>query len=242
MIIVALIILLLSSGCVSTVIHDEAGPGGKGEIILTFDDGPNPEVTGQLLTVLDNHQVKAVFCFIGRHIDENPGLVRRVFDYGHLIAGHSYAHDFPLFKGSGYHSREIENNEAALRRINEHYSMEYYRPPYGITGPLLRSVLSEKKLRLAYITFYVNDVRTTAGDWKDMLEKIKKEIVKHNGAAIILHERRFTNRPVDDESYDRRWVPEAVNRLILWARENGYTFATYDDYIREERGKRDAGR
>jgi peptidoglycan/xylan/chitin deacetylase (PgdA/CDA1 family) len=230
MFIIAIVMSLLSAGCVSTVIQDEAGPAGKGRIILTFDDGPNPEVTDRLLDVLDNHKVRAVFCFIGRHVDENTGLAKRVFDHGHVIAGHSYEHRFPLFKSPGYHAREIENTEAALRKINEQYRMKYYRPPYGISGPLLRSVLSKKELQPAYITFYVNDVKTRPGEWGDVLEKIKREIVKHDGAAIVMHEGRFTNRPVKDASYDRRWVPEAVDDLILWAGEKGYTFATYDDF------------
>lgn len=226
---------LLSIGCVSTVLQNDAGPAGKKQIILTFDDGPSPGVTDELLAVLDRHHVKAVFCFVGRHVDENPELARSVLDRGHLIAGHSYVHAFPLFKSPGYHAREIQETEAAIRRVKEQYRMEYYRPPYGITGPLLRSVLSEKKLRTAYITFYVNDVKTRPGEWERVLKKIKREIANHDGAAIILHERRFADKPADDDSYDRRWIPEAVNNLILWAREKGYTFATYDDFGRDRR-------
>ena len=66
-------------------------------ISLTFDDGPNPEVTEKLLAVLDKHQVKATFFMMGGFVEKYPEIARKVRDAGHQIGNHTYTH--PDMKG-----------------------------------------------------------------------------------------------------------------------------------------------
>lgn len=64
----------------------------KGEIILTFDDGPSPKTTPAILDTLAKDCVQATFFMIGKHAEANPELARRVREAGHSIGSHSYSH------------------------------------------------------------------------------------------------------------------------------------------------------
>lgn len=66
----------------------------KGQLLLTIDDGPNPRVTGPILDLLDQYGIKASFFMVGRNVQANQALVREVAKRGHLVANHSYTHDF----------------------------------------------------------------------------------------------------------------------------------------------------
>ena len=59
-------------------------------VALTFDDAPNAQTTPQVLDVLKQYNVKAMFCLIGQEAERNPELVRRIIDEGHIVANHTY--------------------------------------------------------------------------------------------------------------------------------------------------------
>ena len=88
----------------------EESQGGSGKICyLTFDDGPTENITVDVLETLDKYNVKATFFMVGRMIDENRELARRVYDEGHLIANHSYYHDYKaLYASSDSFFNEID--------------------------------------------------------------------------------------------------------------------------------------
>jgi len=67
-------------------------PRRPGELGLTFDDGPNPAWTPQLLDLLASHEVKATFFLVGKFAQAEPELVRRIQSAGHLIGNHSWSH------------------------------------------------------------------------------------------------------------------------------------------------------
>ena len=70
------------------------GKPGKGQIAITFDDGPDGENTKQVLNVLRKHQIKASFFLIGKKIAGQENLVKEIHQEGHLIGNHSFVHDF----------------------------------------------------------------------------------------------------------------------------------------------------
>jgi len=71
----------------------------KKRVLLTFDDGPHPEYTPQILQILDKYQTKAVFFVIGKNAEKYPDLLKEIYQRGHIIANHSYSHDtlFDIF-------------------------------------------------------------------------------------------------------------------------------------------------
>jgi len=117
-------------------------PGEKG-VALTFDDGPDPEVTPLLLDLLDRHSVPATFFVTGERAARHPSILRDILSRGHAIGNHSYHHfPFLMLKGIRTLRREIESTQSCLAGFG--IVPLAFRPPAGITNPLLRRVLLEQ--------------------------------------------------------------------------------------------------
>lgn len=116
------------------------------EIALTFDDGPDPELTPRVLEALARHQARACFFVIGRQVEQNPDLTRRIVAEGHLIANHSYSHPWCVnFFTSARLEAEIRECQAAIRRATG-LTPAFYRPPMGQTSPSLARALERTGL------------------------------------------------------------------------------------------------
>ncbi|NLZ48787.1 MAG: polysaccharide deacetylase [Clostridiales bacterium] len=87
---------------------------GKKYAFLTFDDGPNPIVTPQILEILKTHDVKATFFVLGCNANSYPEILKRIFDEGHAIANHTYSHDYKKI----YPNNKV-NTEAFQDEVNE---------------------------------------------------------------------------------------------------------------------------
>ncbi|HEX7520404.1 MAG TPA: polysaccharide deacetylase family protein, partial [Candidatus Deferrimicrobium sp.] len=117
-------------------------PGEKG-VALTFDDGPDPEVTPLLLDLLDRHSVSATFFVTGERAARHPSIIRDILSRGHAIGNHSYHHfPFLMLKGIRTLRREIESTQSLLAGFG--IVPLAFRPPVGITNPLLWRVLLEQ--------------------------------------------------------------------------------------------------
>jgi len=117
-------------------------PGEKG-VAITFDDGPDPEVTPLLLDLLDRHSVPATFFVTGERAARYPAIVREILSRGHTIGNHSYHHfPFLMLKGIRILRREIESTQSLLAGFG--VVPLAFRPPAGITNPPLRRVLLEQ--------------------------------------------------------------------------------------------------
>ncbi|MBP2673573.1 MAG: polysaccharide deacetylase [Deltaproteobacteria bacterium] len=117
-------------------------PGEKG-VALTFDDGPDPKVTPLLLDLLDRHSVSATFFVTGERAARHPSIIRDILSRGHAIGNHSYHHfPFLMLKGVRTLRREIESTQSVLAGYG--VVPMAFRPPVGITNPLLWRVLLEQ--------------------------------------------------------------------------------------------------
>ena len=86
-------------------------------VALTYDDGPSPPYTDQLLDVLAKHDVKATFFMIGNRVERHPETVHRVIAEGHQVGNHSYSHPVLGLLPPSAVRREIERTDALLRDI-----------------------------------------------------------------------------------------------------------------------------
>jgi peptidoglycan/xylan/chitin deacetylase (PgdA/CDA1 family) len=112
--------------------------GQKPCLALTFDDGPNPIVTPQVLNILAKHQAHATFFVIGLHVPGNEGLLRRMHAEGHEIGNHSWGHlDMTTLSPAQIHL-QVYDTQAVVMAAGVP-APRIFRPPYGAINQVVRS-------------------------------------------------------------------------------------------------------
>jgi peptidoglycan/xylan/chitin deacetylase (PgdA/CDA1 family) len=121
----------------------------RGEVALTFDDGPDPRVTPGVLDCLERFGVRASFFCIGRRAETHPELVAEMVRRGHRVENHSYSHPhaFACYPPAALR-REVGRAQEALSRAGG-VRPRWFRAPAGFRGPLLERELAATGLHLA---------------------------------------------------------------------------------------------
>ena len=161
------------------------GDSSRREIALTFDDGPHPRDTPQVLEVLAKHNVRATFFLIGQSVERYPHLVREIHQYGHQLALHCYRHlPFPL-ENPTMLRKGLDGTRHAIADICG-ISPEVIcdvRPPYGFFTAKTLSMLSKWEYRLV-IWNSIPPHWMQPIDWT--IKQILDEVVP--GSVIVLHD------------------------------------------------------
>jgi len=183
-------------------------------VALTFDDGPDPMATQNLLEVLRDHQIKAAFFPIGTKARDYPEMIKRIDQEGHTLGNHSFRHAWwTNFLISGQLDREIRMAQEAIDTAVGKVPA-YFRPPMGLTNPHLRKAL--KKHGLSVVGWDIRPFDTTAST-----EKVIKRVLKkiRNGSIIVLHD---TGRiPAD--------LVRLTDELVTKIKERKYTFSELEE-------------
>jgi peptidoglycan/xylan/chitin deacetylase (PgdA/CDA1 family) len=234
-----LFLAMVLTGC-ATAIKPYAKFGlPKGTVVFTFDDGPNErsDTTARILDILERHGIKAYFCVIGKQVEKNPELARRMRDGGHVIVNHSYSHPNPLPLGKAETLKEIEMADRAIGTALgiRNYKSEYFRPPYALVTKAMRDIATGYPLRIAGLSvfdFFTVDSEYGPGNYRKVVDFYKQAIRKSEGGVIVLHDGCFRPAPTPEEDYgkpgkpvNRSWVPEALEELILCFQRENYSFA-----------------
>ena len=114
-------------------------PRRPGELAPTFDDGPNPAWTPQLLDILAAHNVSATFFLVGRYAQAEPDLVRRIHAAGHLIGNHSWSHPNLAIASSARVEQELTRTSQTLQQITG-APVRWFRPPFGGRRPVVLKI------------------------------------------------------------------------------------------------------
>lgn len=131
----------------------------SGLIAITIDDGPDPEVTPQVLDLLDHYHATATFFCIGVCADRYPDLCREIMLRGHAVENHSqnHRHHFSIFGPRGM-TQEIIAGQETLTRITGQCPL-FFRPTAGLRNPFLEPILARHGLMLASWTRRAFDTR-----------------------------------------------------------------------------------
>lgn len=156
----------------------------RGEVALTIDDGPDPQVTPQVLDLLDRHQAKATFFCIGERASRHPDLCREIARRGHAIENHTQRHS-PWFAFSGPFRtrREILEAQETLRALTGQTPL-FFRPPAGLRSPILHPVLVQ--LGLQHASWTRRGFDTRQADPEKILEKLVRGLKA--GDILLLHD------------------------------------------------------
>ncbi|MFQ5603666.1 MAG: polysaccharide deacetylase family protein [bacterium] len=112
----------------------------RNQIYLTFDDGPDPEVTPTLLELMHQYQISATFFVIGEKVQRHPEIVAQINQNGHTLGNHSFSHHRMLWKSKSNSLAEIARTDALLQEITRTRPV-LFRPPYGRFGwGLMRAI------------------------------------------------------------------------------------------------------
>lgn len=182
----------------------------KPKIAITFDDGPHPTFTPQLLDGLKKRNVKASFFVIGNLAKANPEIIGRQKKEGHLIGNHTY-HHVDITKMSDEQAKdEIQStNEVVEGIIGEEVS--FVRPPFGIWQKNL-----EKELSVIPVLWTVDPLDWTTKNVDEIVNKVVTQVKEND--MILLHD-------CYQSSVD------AALRIIDILLQEGYEFVTVDEMI-----------
>ena len=156
----------------------------RGEVALTIDDGPAPEVTPQVLDILDRYGAKATFFCIGKLAAKYPELCREIVRRGHAIENHSMSHNwyFSLLDPWSIH-REVRSAQGALSEISGQ-TPRFFRSIAGLRNPELEPVLAHCGLRLC--SWSKRGFDTRIGDADAVFNSLTHDL--KGGDILLLHD------------------------------------------------------
>ena len=160
------------------------GAAQRGEVAITIDDGPDPEVTPQVLDMLDHHHAKATFFCIGHQAERYPELCREIVRRGHAIENHTLSHPllFSLFGPWRIH-REVSAAQIVLSKISGQ-TPHFFRPTAGLRNPWLEPVLAYCGLRLC--SWSKRGFDTRIGSTHAVLSRLMRDL--KGGDILLLHD------------------------------------------------------
>lgn len=197
------------------------------EWALTYDDGPNPRSTPELLDVLARHNARATFFMIGNFVREQPDLVRRVHAAGHLIGNHTMSHPFLASKRMDFVSREIRDCNALLEDTLG-APIRYFRAPFGARRPGILRFLREEGLTPVQWNAQGNDWEPIGveGILATLAPGLAKARARGRGSNILLHD-GFD----EHQGYDRTDTVRATDALLQSAANKGIGLVTVDAWV-----------
>lgn len=156
------------------------------EIALTFDDGPDAEITPHVLDLLDRHDAKASFFCVGEKVAAHPDVVREIVRRGHSVENHSMRHS-GVFGFFGMHRlrAELQGAQDAIASATGRAPV-FFRAPMGIRNPFLDPVIAH--LGLTYTTWTRRGFDTVARRPQAVLARLLRGLAA--GDILLLHDRR----------------------------------------------------
>ncbi len=181
------------------------------KIAITFDDGP-VENTLKILGILDKYQVKASFFCIGKNIEENPDIFKKILEKGHFVGNHTYSHTQKMgFLSSSKILEEIRKCDEIAEETGG-VKLRTFRPPFGIINPKTKRALEISGHKV--IGWNVRSYDAILSSNKYILKRIIKKI--RLGDVILLHD----NNPA---------TVEILEQLLLFLQDNDYSPVRVDD-------------
>ena len=183
-------------------------------VALTFDDGPHPQTTPQLLDVLARHRARATFFIIGERVTGNEPIVTRIAAEGHELANHLMREERSVLLSDERFQRDLAEVTALLAPYG---TVRWFRPGSGWFTPRMLSAAARQELRIVLGTVVAMHTGGTddAGIARSLVEAIRP------GSIVVLHEGTGT----------RRGVAATVDELLGELRGRGLSAVTVSELV-----------
>jgi peptidoglycan/xylan/chitin deacetylase (PgdA/CDA1 family) len=191
-------------------------PTEKNIYAITFDDGPNPPYTDQILEILDSYSVKATFFLIGNNVKKHPGYIEKIKSRGHQIGNHSIEDKATLFLKEKEFIKSLKDTEALLQQDS---TSKIFRPASGWIRPGLIKILIQKKYKIILGSAYVSDTKNPS-KWY-MLKALKSML--RPGIIIALH----------DGGGDRSNTVDILPELLSYAKDRKLHSVTINQLLKD---------
>ncbi|HHU77163.1 MAG TPA: polysaccharide deacetylase family protein [Firmicutes bacterium] len=199
------------------------GPPEAHVVALTFDDGPDPRFTPDILDILAEEDVKATFFMVGKHVEKYPHIAQQVLEAGHEIGNHTYSHANLLQAPLGRITTEIERGEKAIFNATG-LRPSLFRPPRGLYEAKL---MEETKERGYTITLW----SLSSNDWLEMRPVDISRTILQNvtpGDIILFHD---SGNLIRAEGGERLPTVRSLKTVISGLKEQGYDFVTVTELL-----------
>lgn len=154
------------------------------EVALTFDDGPDPEVTPRVLDLLDGIDARATFFCVGSRARAHPQVVRDIIARGHSVENHAFSHALTFgFYGIGRMARDISAAQRVLTDITR-VAPRYFRAPFGIRTPLTEPALA--RIGLDCVAWSIRSFDSVDSDPQRVAARCARRLAP--GAIVLLHD------------------------------------------------------
>lgn len=184
-------------------------PDAGKTVFLTFDDGPIPEATPEILDILDKYGVKATFFMVGDNVRKYPDVARMVRDRGHDVGNHTMHHVKALSLSPQEYLREVLDPHNPPSRL--------FRPPHGWIGRKQWKLLRRNGFKLVLYDLVTRDYSRRLSA-EDVVNNVKK--YTRPGSIIVFHD---SIKSIGKLRY-------ALPRSIEWLQKEGYSFSLLPDF------------
>lgn len=189
-------------------------------VALTFDDGPHPKYTKEVLDLLNKYDAKATFFVVGEHAEKNADIIFRMHEDGHELANHTYTHPFngkvpQLMK-------EIKQTNDVIFSITG-YAPVLFRPVEGQYTDALIDAVTKEGFKVVMWSWHQDTL-----DWKNPgVKKIVNNVLKgtRQGDVILFH----------DGGGNRQQTVQALAEILPQLQKEGYEFVTISELLKVQK-------
>lgn len=196
-----------------------SGPKKQKYIALTFDDGPHPQYTPEILDLLDEYDVKATFFVLGMLAEKYPDILRRQANEGHEIGNHTYSHINIKKSTEAEVKEEFDKTQNIIHSITGTES-KVFRPPYGSYDERVMQPLEAQESSVVLWSY-----RQDSKDWSNpTVDKIVSNTILNieNGDIILFHDYVY---------HETSNTVEALKVIVPELIEKGYKFVTISELM-----------
>lgn len=188
----------------------EAQGTEKKKIALTFDDGPHPQYTPEMLAALKERGVKATFFLLGQEVEKYPEIVKQIQEEGHLVGNHSYRHEQLSKLSMEQACNQVERTNKLICDITGVYP-SYLRPPFGDWHEKL-----DCEMNMVEVLWDIDTLDWSSQNHGAIVKKVLKNIQEND--IILMHDGYETS-------------VTAAMEIIDTLQKEGYEFVTVDELL-----------